>query len=343
MNAHEGVHPAVGALDVCPLVWVAPEDRDAARAAATEVAAEMATWACRCSSTAGGRPGPARERASFATETWPSSGCGWRDGELRPDRGPALPHRTAGVTLVTARPLLGAFNVELDSDDLEVARAVAAGLGESGGGPRGVRAIGLPLSSGCVQVSTNVHDPVAVPLGEGGREGAGPRGAARGPPGRGRAGRADSGRLHDGIPRRRADRGFNPTLHTIERRLERLSEPPPGPLDSGDGPDEEEAADEAPRHAGGRVEARGRTGRRPGAGGARPAPEGARRAKVDQPPTWRSALNRALIAAALFLVLLLFFFRQLGPSSGSPRSCSWSTSRWATTSTSSSTAAAGPG
>ncbi|HEU5141750.1 MAG TPA: hypothetical protein VFU04_01200, partial [Solirubrobacterales bacterium] len=76
------------------------------------------------------------------------------------------PHRTAGATLVTARPPLGAFNVELDSDDLDAARAVAAGLRESGGGLPGVRAIGLPLAAGNTQVSTNVHDPVAVPLGE---------------------------------------------------------------------------------------------------------------------------------------------------------------------------------
>ena len=87
-------------------------------------------------------------------------------GELRPDRGPALPHRTAGATLVTARPPLAAFNVELDSGDLDLARAVAAGLRESGGGLPGVRAIGLPLSSGRAQVSTNVHDPARGAAGE---------------------------------------------------------------------------------------------------------------------------------------------------------------------------------
>jgi glutamate formiminotransferase len=70
------------------------------------------------------------------------------------------------VTLVTARPPLAAFNIELDSGDVELARAVAAGLRESGGGLPGVRAIGLPLSSGRTQVSTNVHDPFAVPLGK---------------------------------------------------------------------------------------------------------------------------------------------------------------------------------
>ena len=71
-------------------------------------------------------------------------------------------------------------------------------------------------------------------------------------------------------------------------------------------------------NAAGQVEARGRTGRRPGAGERKPTSRELRAARLDQPPTWRSALNRALIAAALFLVLLLFFFRrqQLGPKIG---------------------------
>ena len=87
-----------------------------------------------------------------------------RSGELVADFGPAAPHPSAGATLVTARPPLAAFNVELDTDDVEVARAVAAELRESGGGLGGVRAIGVDLGDRA-QVSTNVHDPVAVPLG----------------------------------------------------------------------------------------------------------------------------------------------------------------------------------
>ena len=87
-----------------------------------------------------------------------------RSVELCPDFGPREPHPTAGATLVTARPPLAAFNIELDSAEVEVARAVAAKLRESGGGLVGVRAIGIDLG-GRAQVSTNVHDPVAVPLG----------------------------------------------------------------------------------------------------------------------------------------------------------------------------------
>ncbi len=167
MGAYAGLHPAVGALDVCPLVWTGPARRDGARSEALGLAeqlggldvpvflyGELAT-----------RPEHA-ERAYFRNGGLAELWLRMEAGETRPDYGPALPHRSAGVTLLTARPPLAAFNVELDSSDVELARAVAAGLRESGGGPRGVRAIGLGLSSGRTQVSTNVHDPFAVSLGE---------------------------------------------------------------------------------------------------------------------------------------------------------------------------------
>jgi glutamate formiminotransferase/glutamate formiminotransferase/formiminotetrahydrofolate cyclodeaminase len=165
MNVHEGVHPAVGALDVCPLVWLGEGQREAARAAALEVAGRIGELGIPVFLYGDLATTPEHaERAYFRngglTELW----LRMESGELRPDHGPREPHRTAGATLVTARGPLGAFNVELDSGDLDLARAVAAGLRESGGGLPGVRAIGLPLSGPRAQVSTNVHDPVTVPL-----------------------------------------------------------------------------------------------------------------------------------------------------------------------------------
>jgi glutamate formiminotransferase len=166
MDAHVGVHPAIGSLDVCPLVWLDPEDRDAAREAALEIAGTIGDLGVPVFFYGDLAADPAHaERAYFRNGGLAELWLRMEAGELHPDRGPRLPHRRAGATLVTARPPLGAFNVELDSDDLEIARAVAAGLRESGGGLPGVRAIGLPLASGRVQVSTNVHDPVAVSLG----------------------------------------------------------------------------------------------------------------------------------------------------------------------------------
>jgi glutamate formiminotransferase / 5-formyltetrahydrofolate cyclo-ligase len=166
MRAHEGLHPAVGALDVCPIVFAEAADRDLARTTAGEVAAGIGELGVPVFLYGELARGPERvERAYFRNGGLAELWLRMEAGELRPDCGPEQPHREAGATLVTARPPLGAFNVELDSDDLDLARAVAAGLRESGGGLTGVRAIGLPLSSGRVQVSTNVHDPVAVPLG----------------------------------------------------------------------------------------------------------------------------------------------------------------------------------
>jgi glutamate formiminotransferase / 5-formyltetrahydrofolate cyclo-ligase len=167
MTAYDGLHPAIGALDVCPLVWLAPDQREAARSEAVELAAQIGGLEVPVFlyGELASRPGHT-ERAYFRNGGLAELWLRMEGGGLRPDFGPPQPHRTAGVTLVTARPPLAAFNVELDSGDVELARAVAAGLRESGGGLPGVRAIGLALASGRTQVSTNVHDPFAVPLGE---------------------------------------------------------------------------------------------------------------------------------------------------------------------------------
>jgi glutamate formiminotransferase len=166
MTAYDGLHPAIGALDVCPLVWIEPEGRAAARSEAVELAAQIGGLGVPVFlyGELASRPGHA-ERAYFRNGGLAELWLRMEGGGLHPDFGPQLPHPTAGVTLVTARSPLAAFNLELDSDDVELARAVAAGLRESGGGLAGVRAIGLSLSSGRTQVSTNVHDPFAVPLG----------------------------------------------------------------------------------------------------------------------------------------------------------------------------------
>lgn len=166
MRVHEGLHPCVGALDVCPVVWTDPAKREAAVAEALAVAELLAgelelpvfLYGDLASSE------ERRERAFFRRGGFEELERRMAAGELEPDRGPPRAHPSAGATLVSARPPLVAFNVELDTPDSQVARAVAASLRESGGGLPGVRAIGLPLASGRSQVSTNVHDPLAVPL-----------------------------------------------------------------------------------------------------------------------------------------------------------------------------------
>jgi glutamate formiminotransferase / 5-formyltetrahydrofolate cyclo-ligase len=226
MHAHVGVHPAIGALDVCPLVWLDEGDRDAAREAALGLAAGIGELGIPVFLYGDLATTPEHvERAYFRngglTELW----LRMESGELRPDRGPAEPHRTAGATLVTARRPLAAFNVELDSGDLDLARAVAAGLRESGGGLPGVRAIGLPLSGPRAQVSTNVHDPIAVPLArvvERVRELAAPLGAA--PVAAELIGLIPVAAL-SGYPEDVPIRDFDAKRQTIESRLASLSRP----------------------------------------------------------------------------------------------------------------------
>ncbi len=220
MDTYAGAHPAIGALDVCPLVWLGPDERAAARTEAVAVAAQLGGLGLPVFLYGELARDPTRaERAYFRNGGLAELWLRMESGELRPDFGPPLPHRRGGATLVTARPPLVAFNLELDSGDVELARAVAAGLREAGGGLPGVRAIGLRLSSGRAQVSTNVHDPLAVPLAAvvgRVRELAAPLGAR--PLEAELVGLAPAAALV-GYPADVPIRGFEPALHLIERRL----------------------------------------------------------------------------------------------------------------------------
>jgi glutamate formiminotransferase len=220
MARYEGLHPAIGVLDVCPLVWIDPADRDAAGKAAIEVADRIGALGVPVFFYGALASGPEHaERAYFRNGGLAELWLRMEAGELRPDRGPSLPHQSAGATLVTARPPLAAFNIELDSADTDIARAVAARLRESGGGPAGGRAIGLPLASGRSQISTNVHDPFSTTLGEVVglvREIAAPLGAR--PVEAELVGLVPEAALA-AYPSDVPIRGFDPAMHTIEQRL----------------------------------------------------------------------------------------------------------------------------
>ena len=169
LTRHGGLHPHVGALDVLPVVYLDDRRRGAACAEALTAAArvgdelelpvflygELATRPEHAERAFLRRGGPAELARRL------------QQGELVPDHGPAHAHPTGGAVLVAARPPLVAFNVDLDSEDLELARTIAAELRESGGGLPGVRALGLYLPHRRrAQVSINVHDHRAVPLRE---------------------------------------------------------------------------------------------------------------------------------------------------------------------------------
>ena len=221
MRRHEGAHPCIGALDVCPVVWLRLEDREAAGAEALEAARGIAAQADVPVFLYGelASDSSRRERAFFRAGGLAELRRRVDSGELRPDFGPAELHPTAGATLVTARPPLAAFNIELEGADLEATREIADRLRESGGGLPGVRALGIDLGGGRTQVSTNVHDPIAVPLAkviQRVRELAAPHEAR--PVSAEIVGLVPKASL-EGLPEDVPLPGFDPARHVIERRV----------------------------------------------------------------------------------------------------------------------------
>jgi glutamate formiminotransferase len=165
LRRHEGAHPRVGAADVVPLVPLAAEDmeraRAAARALAERIGGELGLPVFLYGESAPGH-GPAFFRRGGPEELQRRIDA----GELDPDFGPRRLDERAGAVLVGARRPLIAFNVNLRGS-LEAAQAIAEVVRERGGGFPGVRALGLELPrAGLVQVSMNVEDYEAAALHE---------------------------------------------------------------------------------------------------------------------------------------------------------------------------------
>ena len=167
LRRHRGAHPRVGAADVVPLVPLGPEDepaaREAALALAERVAGELALPVFFYGRLTEDRREPAFFRRGGPEELQRRVDA----GELAPDRGPARLHPTGGAVVIGVRRPLIAFNVNLSSHDVEVAREIARLVRERDGGFPGVRALGLDLpTAGLVQVSMNVTDWEAAALHE---------------------------------------------------------------------------------------------------------------------------------------------------------------------------------
>ena len=163
LTTHIGDHPHVGAIDVAPVVYLDENTHGAACAEALTAAAligeDLELPVFLYSELAGGR-----ERADIrrgGLEALAQSG-------MEPDFGPRTTDPRKGAVLVASRPPLIAFNIDLATDDVRLAKDIAAEIRESAPtGLPGVRAIGLHLPNrGCAQVSTNVHDYRTTPLTE---------------------------------------------------------------------------------------------------------------------------------------------------------------------------------
>lgn len=164
LRTHSGVHPRVGAVDVVPLVPFPHDDMELAKATALSVAD-------RIGKELGlpvflyGEIGSGQRPAYFRRGGLEELGRRIEIGELVPDAGPRSVDPRSGAVLVGARRPLIAYNVDLETDNVDVAREIAAVVRESGGGMPGVQAIGLYLpSSGRVQVSMNIVDIERAPL-----------------------------------------------------------------------------------------------------------------------------------------------------------------------------------
>jgi len=152
LRRHKGVHPRIGAADVVPF---APLD-GATLADCIEIAHRtgVAVWERL------GVPVYFYEAAARSPDRVALENCrrgGFESPKLSPDiGGPAL-HPSAGACLFGARNLLIAFNINLDTADIEIARSIARKIRASSGGLPFVKAMGVSLASrGLAQVSMNL-------------------------------------------------------------------------------------------------------------------------------------------------------------------------------------------
>ena len=166
LRVHDGVHPRVGAVDVVPLVPLALDGMEAACRAALATA-ELLASELALPVFLYGEVGQGRRPAFFRRGGLRELEQRIDAGELAPDAGPRTIDPRSGAVLVGARAPLVAYNVDLATEDVAVARAVATAVRESGGGMPGVQAIGLRLPrAGRTQVSMNVLDLERSPLHE---------------------------------------------------------------------------------------------------------------------------------------------------------------------------------
>lgn len=167
MEQQKGEHPRIGAMDVVPFVPISGMTMDdavkVANAVGKRIADELGVPVYLYSAAAST---PARKRL-------PDVRQGQYEGlkesidkpERKPDYGDASMHPTAGATAVGARPPLIAFNVNLGTNNLQIAKTIAKGLRESSGGLMNVQALGVDLAEqGIVQVSMNLLDYTKTPI-----------------------------------------------------------------------------------------------------------------------------------------------------------------------------------
>ena len=171
MERQTGEHPRIGAVDVIPFVPLGDTTLDECVELARTFGARIATrfdlpvFLYAAAATRGDRVKLADVRRGQYEGLKVEIGNEGR----QPDFGPARMHPSAGAVAVGARPFLIAYNINLASTDIELARRIARRVRESGGGLPRVQAMGVELGAAldqpaCAQVSMNLLDFGVTPL-----------------------------------------------------------------------------------------------------------------------------------------------------------------------------------
>jgi len=168
LNQHQGAHPRIGALDVLPFVPLAGVTLEECVRLAEKAAAEL--WKrlrvpCYLYEAAARRPDRVQleniRRGQFEALREEIG----TNPDRAPDTGDAVIHPTAGATVVGARKFLIAYNINLRTPDVEIAKRIAKAVRFSSGGFRYVKAMGVDLASrGMAQVSMNLTDFESTPV-----------------------------------------------------------------------------------------------------------------------------------------------------------------------------------
>jgi len=168
MEVHQGEHPRIGAVDVVPFVPLADTTLDACIELARRFGAEVADRhgiPVYLYARAATRP----ERVRLA-DVRRGGYEGVRDeiatlDDRSPDFGPRRTHPRAGAMAVGARPFLIAWNINLESTDVDLAKRIARTVRESGGGFPAVQANGFMIEElASAQVSMNLLDFHTTPI-----------------------------------------------------------------------------------------------------------------------------------------------------------------------------------
>jgi glutamate formiminotransferase len=167
MDEHWGEHPRIGAVDVIPFVPLADTTMDEAIELARLFGARIAerfdlpVYLYAQAARRGDRVKLADVRRGQYEGLKAEIGQNGRE----PDLGPARMHPSAGAVAVGARPFLIAYNINLDSEDLELAKRIARRVRESGGGLPKVQGNGFFIDEiRRAQVSMNILDFRVTPL-----------------------------------------------------------------------------------------------------------------------------------------------------------------------------------